>query len=281
MSIPPQGNVLPQAARVILYSVQNRFRLDSAEPAFQAEKYGRTVQWDNLFVSEIRRGLKACKVMACFVPFHLCMNQMATNLISQAGQMRLGGFPNDTVRVLNPIACILLGPAVQKVLYPTLQRVGVVLGPISRMTLAFAVMSAAMAFAAGVQKLIYTRGPCYAHPLSCPGSQGGIIPNAVSIWVQAPLYFILAFAEILGFTTLYQYSYSEAPKNMRSLVQALGQLSSGVGSALGMAVSPLSVDPLVLYLYAGLAVLMIMSAFAFALAFKKYDEVHEQQTGPA
>lgn len=68
-------------------------------------------------------------------------------------------------------------------------------------------------------------------------------PNDISVWAQAPVYFLLAFAEVLGFTTLSEYSYSEAPKNMRTLVQALGQVASGVGSALGIAVSPLSDDP--------------------------------------
>lgn len=44
-------------------SARERFRLDAAKPAFQVEKYGREVEWDDMFVSEMRRGLNACKVM--------------------------------------------------------------------------------------------------------------------------------------------------------------------------------------------------------------------------
>lgn len=209
------------------------------------------------------------------MPFHLCMNQMSNNLISQAGQMRLGGIPNDTIQVLNSLACIVLGPIVQKILYPSLRRLGIKFGPIARMTAAFVTMSAAMAFAAGVQKIIYSRGPCYTRPLACPESEGSSIANDISVWVQTPLYFLLSFAEILGFATLSEYAYSEAPKDMRSLVQALGQVSSGVGSALGMALSPVAVDPKVLYLYTGLAVAMISSALLFGLAFNSYHETNE------
>lgn len=207
------------------------------------------------------------------------MNQITNNLVSQAGQMRLGGIPNDTIQALNSVACVLLGPIVQKTLYPTVRRLGFSFGPIARITWAFVMMSTSMAFATGVQKLIYIQGPCYEHPLNCPGSKGGSISNNISVWVQTPVYFLLAVAEILGFTTLSEYSYSEAPKNMRSLVQALGQVSSGAGSALGMAFSPLSVDPKILYLYSGLAVTMIISAPTFWLTFRKHDLVNGQTMG--
>lgn len=302
VKLPPQGNVLPQAARVIMYSVRDGFHLDAAKPAYQAEKYGRQVEWDDIFVSEIRRGLNACKVMfvfpckmpvnsylarshccfdvgACFVPYHLCNNQSVNNLITQAGQMRLEGVPNDTIKALNPVVCVLLGPVIQQFLYPSLRKVGISFGPIARMTCAFITMSVSMAFAAGIQKLIYTRGPCYEHPLACgyhaDASDSTTTPNDISVWVQTPVYFLLAFAEILGFTTLSEYSYSEAPKNMRTLVQALGQVASGVGSALGIAVSPLSDDPKVMYLYAGLASVMGTCAAMFWIVFRRYDKKHD------
>lgn len=211
--------------------------------------------------------------------FHLCMNQMVNNLVSQAGQMRLGGVPNDTIHALNSIACILLGPVMQKILYPTIGNMGLNFGPIARMTSAFMTMSAAMAFAAAVQKLIYTKGPCYEHPLACSASQDASTPNDISVWIQTPVYFILGIAEILGFTTLSEYSYSEAPKNMRSLVQALGQVSTGVGSGLGITVSPLSQDPDILYLYAGLSATMIVSAFLFWITFGKHDSEEVQTEG--
>lgn len=63
VKLPPQGNVLSQAFKVIMYSVRGGFRLDAAKPAYQAEKHGRQVEWDDILASEIRRGLNACKVM--------------------------------------------------------------------------------------------------------------------------------------------------------------------------------------------------------------------------
>ncbi|KAI9035749.1 oligopeptide transporter [Aspergillus affinis] len=233
VKITPQGNVLPQAAKVLAYSARERFRLEAAKPAFQAEKYGRSVPWVNQFVSEIKRGLVACKVMACFVPFYLCMNQITNNLVSQAGQMQLGAIPNDTIQALTPIAYVLLGPIIQKLLYPGLQNQGIAFGT----------------------------------------------PNNISVWAQAPVYFLPAFAETLGFTTLSEYSYSKAPKDMRSLVQALRQVTVGVGSALGIALSAVAVDPKVMYMYTGLAATMIVVAPGFWAAFRRYDRIDDELNG--
>lgn len=176
--------------------------------------------------------------------------------------MKLGGIPNDIIQALNSIACVLLGPAMQKDGLSYCPEIWLLVWTHCPYHLDL------MTFAAGVQKLIYTKGHFYSHPLQCENA-----PNNVSVWVQTPVYFLLAFAEILGFTTLSEYSYSEAPKNMRSLVQAMAQLSSGVGSALGLAVSPLSKDPQILYLYAGVAVTMIVAAPTFWLLFREYDEM--------
>lgn len=193
------------------------------------------------------------------------------NLITQAGEMRLDGVPNDAIKAINPVFCIILGPLLQRFLYPGFRKAGIRFGPIARMTWAFVTMSGSMAFAAVVQKLVYSRGPCYEKPLVCEASDGGRIGNDISVWVQIPIFFFLGLAEILGFTTLAEYSYSEAPTNMRTLVQSLVQVSSGIGSALGMAVSPLSKDPKVLYLYTALAATMVVVASGFWVVFHRYD----------
>ncbi|KAF5585432.1 proton-dependent oligopeptide transporter POT family [Fusarium subglutinans] len=247
----PQANILPRASRVIVCAGRHKFDWEAATPVYQSEKFGRQVEWDDKFVFEIKR----------------------------AGQMRLGGIPNDTIQALNSIACVLLGPIMQRFVYPIVRGRGFAFGPIARITWAFIMMSTAMAYAAGVQKLIYTKGACYDKPLQCEKS-----PNDVSVWIQSPVYFLLGVAEILGFTTLAEYSYSEAPRNMRSLVQAMAQLSSGAGSALGMAFSPLSKDPQILYLYTGLSVTMITTAPTFWLVFRAYDdrvfeEAHSSDNG--
>lgn len=170
--------------------------------------------------------------------------------------MMLGGFPNDGIQVLNGVACVILGPLMQKVLYPSLATFHIPFGPLVRMSLAFVIMGAAFAYAAGLQKMIYNSGPCYEAPLACTAAQREKqppLPNSITVWTQTPVYAILALSEILGFVSLSEYSYSNSPKGMRTVVQSIQQLSAGIGSAIGIALGPLSQDPKVIWTYVGLA----------------------------
>jgi POT family proton-dependent oligopeptide transporter len=184
--------------------------------------------------------------------------------------MRLDGVPDDAIKAINPVFCVILGPWLQRFLHSGLRKAGIKFGPIARMSWAFITMSGSMAFAAGVQKLIYSRGPCYDEPLACGASDGGRRGNDISAWMQILIFFLLGLAEILGFATLAEYSYSEASTNLRTLVQSLVHVSSGIGS--GMAVSPLSKDPKVLYLYTGLAATMMVVESVFWVTFDSTTE---------
>ena len=52
------------AAKTLLCASRHDFKLDNARPLYQAEHFGRQVQWDDTFVSEMKRGLIACRVMS-------------------------------------------------------------------------------------------------------------------------------------------------------------------------------------------------------------------------
>ena len=106
---------------------------------------------------------------AWFVLFYLGINQISNNLISQAGQMQLTGVPNDAIQVLRPKACVFLGPQIQNILYLTLARYCIPFDLIARMTMTFL----AMAYAARVQKPIYSRGLCCDAPLNCEAARRG------------------------------------------------------------------------------------------------------------
>ncbi|KAJ5938296.1 POT family-domain-containing protein [Penicillium verhagenii] len=276
---PVQRNVLINTSKVLACSARSKFKIGAARPQYQLEKHNRIVSWSDHFVTELQIGLLACRVMAWFVIFYLGISQISNNLISQAGQMQLTGFPNDVIQILNPIACIILGPLIQNYLYPSLNRYRISFGPIARMAVALLTMAASMAYAAGVQKLIYSRGPCYDNPLKCPAAlldpTKAPVPNNIVVWVQAPTYVLLAVSEILGFATLSEYSYNKAPRHLRTVVQAMRQVTAAVSYALGMALSPVSENPKVLWMYVGIAASLVLIGVAFWVVMGHYDRVDE------
>ncbi|KAI5865914.1 oligopeptide transporter [Durotheca rogersii] len=201
------------------------------------------------------------------------------NIISQANQMELSGISNDTVQSMNAILYIIFNPAIQNVLFPYLSRRRILFGPIARMALSFVLMAMAMAYAAGVQHIIYSRGPCYSHPLACEagivgtaaGSEVRYRPNEVSVWLQLPFHFFIALGEIFGFVALNEFAYAEASTNMKALVKSFEQFTAALGAALGMALGPVSRDPWLVIMYSALAGTMIFSGAAFFGVFRKHD----------
>ncbi|MCJ1265026.1 peptide transporter ptr2 [Lobaria immixta] len=273
--VEPQGNNLPQAVKVALCAVRSGWKLENAKQSYQMVHSGETVLWSDKFVDELKRGLLACRVILSYVIFYLCVNQMFNNLVSQAGQMNLHGVPNDMIQAFSGVACILIGPLIQH-LYNFLASQKIPFRPIARIAVAFMFCGGTMAYATGVQKLIYVTEPCYDQPRACQASENGKLPNDINVWVQIPIYFILAVGEILGFVTASEYAYSKAPQDMKTMVQAFIQVTACAGSALGMALSPVAKDPDVLVMYACLAGVMTLSAALFYWRFRKYDKIDEE-----
>ncbi|KAI0387566.1 oligopeptide transporter [Hypomontagnella monticulosa] len=276
--LPAQGNVLPHATKVLFLATRSGLHLTAADPSHQQSHHNRSVPWTSAFVQEIRRGLRACRVLICFTIFYLCFNQTLNNIISQANQMEITGISNDTVQSFNAIFYIILNPLIQDCLFPFLLKRRISIGPIARMTIAFILLAMAMAYAAGTQQLIYNSGPCFSQPLACeaamvPTDDGTVRyrPNEISVWVQIPHYLLVAAGEIFGFVALNEFVYAEAPTNMKALVKAFEQFTAALGAALGMALGPVSKDPWLVIMYSALAGTMAVSGALFFTVFRKYD----------
>lgn len=103
--------------------------------------------------------------------------------------MQTSSVPNDMMYNANPIVIIIFMPLVEHFRFPWLRRSGFTLTPVTRLVWGFGLEALAMAMAAIVQKLIYNAGPCYKDPLQhCAASDGGAVPNSVSVFVQVPIY---------------------------------------------------------------------------------------------
>lgn len=198
------------------------------------------------------------------------MGEGAQVSISQAGQMETHGIPNDLIKSSNPIAYVIFGLIVQKQLYPFLQKRKITFRAVDRITLGFVIMSAAMAYSAVVQAMIYRAGPCYSHPLACKASDRGQVPNRIHVLWQLPTFIIIALAEVFCWPTGSVYTYSHAPRSMKSILQACYIGTAGLGYLLGMALSPLASDPLLVVLWSVVAGLMLITACAFRVAFRKF-----------
>ncbi|KAF2875212.1 POT family-domain-containing protein, partial [Massariosphaeria phaeospora] len=272
VKIPLEGNVLPKATKIMLCASKHRFKMERAEPAYQLEHYNRTVAWSSRLVNELTRGLKACRVLLAFIVFYVCFDQMQNNLVSQAGQMKTYDIPNDMMPAMNQVACILLGPIIQEGLYPFLHRRKIYIQPITRITIGFAFVSLSMLYATVVQHFVYSARPCYEHAGECPAMGPQFRPNEINVWIQTPIYFLIAAGEIFAYVTGLEFAYDHSPKDMKAIIQAVNLLLAGIGSMFALALTPIAHNPYLIILYACLTAAMTVTTIAFWLIFRKYDQ---------
>lgn len=123
---PPTGSVMLTAVRLWRFAMRGRWSLnpvttfknmsaanfwDSAKPSnHKGEALPAWMTFDDQWVDEVRRGLKACKVFLWYPLYWLSYNQINNNLTSQAATMSTHGVPNDVLSNLDPFALIILIP---------------------------------------------------------------------------------------------------------------------------------------------------------------------------
>ncbi|KAI4126278.1 MAG: hypothetical protein LQ338_003842 [Usnochroma carphineum] len=284
---PPTGSVLAKALRLWALAMKGRWSINPVRTVknLRADDFWENVKpsrlgankpswmtFDDVWVDEVRRGLKACTVFLWYPVYWLSYNQMTNNLISQAATMELHGAPNDLINNIDPIALVIFIPITDLFLYPGLERLGIHFTPVKRIAWGFALASASMIAAAVIQYYIYHLGACGKHPSSKTCES----PAPINVWVQTIPYLLIAFSEIFASITGLEYAFTKAPKNMRSVVTAVFLFMSAISYAIGEAFVSLSADPLLVWNYTVIAVLAAIAGVGFWAAHHKLDKEEDK-----
>jgi POT family proton-dependent oligopeptide transporter len=276
---PPTGSLLSKFVHLYIF-VQKRsksffsFDWELAKPSnVPVAERPAWMTYDDAWVDEVRRGLMACKVFLFLPVFFLAYNQMTGNLTMQASTMQLNGVPNDLIQNLNPLSIIIMVPIIDHVLYPGLRKMGIAFTPIKRMTTGFIMAALSMIAAAVMQYYIYDMNPdCGWHVNgTVDGTEDKCPPAPINVWAQSLPYILVGLAEIFTNVTSYEYAFSKAPENMKSLVMSVNLFMSAISAAIGQAFTPLSEDPLLVWNYTAVAVIAFVGGVAFWFCFRHLD----------
>jgi dipeptide/tripeptide permease len=90
---PPRGSVIMDAIKVILLRFKSKDGFELAKPSNRRSLQLSPVTWDDFFVNEVQKTLKACRVLLFFPIYWAAYFQMMNNFVSQAGTMELHGIP--------------------------------------------------------------------------------------------------------------------------------------------------------------------------------------------
>lgn len=268
---PPRGSVFVEAGKLFWLSFKVK-SMDACKPSNLARDhpdFAAKATWDDIFVDELKRTLKACVVFCWFPIYWLCYSQMTNNLVSMAGTMLTGSVPNDIMQNIDPIALIILIPLMDRIIYPLLRKYNLPLGPILRITVGFFFAAAAMGYTAGIQAKVYASPPYYDHPA---GQQ-----NWISAAYLIPSYVLIAISEIFASVTGMEYAYKKAPQSMKSIVMALFLITNCFASILAFALVSVTVDPKLVWMYTGICLAMFVVTILFYICHHKNDATDAEE----
>ncbi|RGP78159.1 pot family proton-dependent oligopeptide transporter [Fusarium longipes] len=283
----PGGSVLGPAMKTFFLAQKGRWSInpfqtwknmhtgdfwENVKPSrFSTESRPSWMTFDDAWVDELRRGFNACAVFCWYPIFWLCYNQINNNLISQAALMQRHGVPNDILSNLNPFALLIFIPLNDRLIYPALRKAGIRFTPIKKITAGFFTGAAAMIWAAVVQHFIYQKSEC---GMQASGDSCAVVD--INVWAQTGAYVLIALSEVFASITSLEYAFSKAPKNMRSMVQAVALFMTAFSAALGQALVGLAADPLLVWNYGVVAILAVIAGTCFWFQFKDLD-IHEDE----
>lgn len=283
---PPTGSVLIRAVKLWSLAQKGKWSINPAQTRrnFKDDRFWEDVkpshlgvnkpawmEFDDAWVDQVARGLRACSCFTWIPLYWLCYNQMNNNLTSQASTMTRNGVPNDVITNLNPISLVIFIPLVDNFLYPALRKAGIRFTPIKRIAVGFVLASLAMVSASVIQYYIYKEGPCGKYMNSCKPN-GVKLVSPINVWTQTVPYVLVGFSEIFASITGLEYAFTKAPKNMRSLVTSYWHFMSAFSNAIGQALVALSEDPLLVWNYAVVAIAAAIGGVLFWIHQRPTDK---------
>jgi POT family proton-dependent oligopeptide transporter len=156
----------------------------------------------------------------------MLFDQKASAWVLQARNMDLQvgpfTFEPSQLQAINPLLVMILIPVTAGLAYPAFQRLGYPLTPLRRMTIGM--------FAAGVSFVLVA----FIQMALDGGQQVSVL------WQLAP-YVALTLGEVLVSTTGLEFAYTQAPRDMKGMIQSLWWLTVFAGNGVVVLVTRLNV----------------------------------------
>ncbi|EFA83958.1 hypothetical protein PPL_03028 [Heterostelium album PN500] len=217
---PVAGSVLLDSCKVIGCAVKEKVR--SKRDGYDDRYYNNhwidraKVKHDPKMVDSVRAALK---VMLIFVPmpfFWALYDQTSSRWTQSAEKMDLSvtsnfSFEPDQIQAVNPLLIMILVPVFEYCLYRPLKRRNINFSPLLRMVVGMWLAVATFLLAMFVERKIESE-------------------ENVSIFWQLPQYVLLTCAEILISITGLEFSYSQAPASMKSMIMSLWLFTDSIGN---------------------------------------------------
>ncbi|KYR00681.1 Peptide transporter PepT1 [Tieghemostelium lacteum] len=217
---PPTDSLLVKLVGVVYTAIREKIRLrKSINPDSKPQHWldYAKVEYDSALVDSFKT---AFKVLVVFIPLPLfwsLYDQSSSRWLLQAREMKLifGKFEiqSDQIQSLNPLIVMFLIPLVEYFVYRPLRNRNIDFKPLAKMTVGMFLTALSFVVSLLLQLWIDRSEP-----------------NSIPVFVQIPQYLIIAIAEVLISIPGLEFSYSEAPSSMKSIIMSGWLLTVSLGN---------------------------------------------------
>jgi proton-dependent oligopeptide transporter, POT family len=260
--VPPTGKNPHSFLRVVTSALRNR-KQQGGDWLSGARK-----EHPEEALEGVRAVLRINLLLMPTIPFFwMLFDQKASTWVVQARSMdpQVGSFTfqPSQMQFVNPALVMILIPLLTAVVYPAFQRKGWELTPLRRMPMGLLIGAFSYIIAGYYQVVI----------------EGGTQLNIA--WQILP-YIVLTLAEILVSTTGLEFAYTQAPRQMKSVVQSLWLLNSTLANVAVAIAAALNIfqGSAQFFFYAGLAGLAGVGMALMARRYKVRDYYQEASPIP-
>uniref|UniRef100_A0A8C5BCX8 Solute carrier family 15 member 1-like n=1 Tax=Gadus morhua TaxID=8049 RepID=A0A8C5BCX8_GADMO len=285
--VAPKGNIMLEVCKCIWYAVKNRFRNRSSSiPKREHWMDWADEKYEKLLIAQIKMVLK---VLFLYIPlpmFWTLFDQQGSRWTLQATTMdgdfvSLCLFKLFLMSTVNPILILGFVPIVDSVIYPLIAKCGLNFTYVAEFQnrpngdiavtnghTEFDIQtvngkctySIAVGFGSAYTVIIpdtFTIADCVANE--------DIGPNVVHMAWQIPQYFLMTMGEVVFSVTGLEFSYSQAPSNMKSVLQAGWLFTVAVGNIIVLIVAEVAQLPDQWAEYVLFAALLIFVCVVFSI----------------
>lgn len=277
----PNGSVLTNFFRIVGMALkQNNYKVwgkgywDKAKPSVLAAQgittwRGKPIPWTDQLVIDTKRTLAACTIFLYFPIWYSNDGGIGNTLSNQGAAMITNGAPNDLLNNFNPLTIIIVIPILSYGLYPFLRKRNIKFGRINRITFGFILAAISGAIGAIVQWRVYETSPCGYYASSCSIDTG---VSTINIWWQIPNVALGAISECFCNVTAYEIAYARSPKGMKAVVMSMFLFNTALAAALGEVLTPVTVDPHLIWVWGGLAIALAAQTVIFWWSYRGMND---------
>uniref|UniRef100_A0A4W3H066 Solute carrier family 15 member 1b n=1 Tax=Callorhinchus milii TaxID=7868 RepID=A0A4W3H066_CALMI len=225
----PQGNIVVKVSKCVGFAIKNRFVHRSKEYPKREHFLDWAIEkYDEHLIAQIKMVLK---VLFLYIPlpmFWALFDQQGSRWTFQATVM-------DGDFTVNPILILIMVPIFDIVIYPLINKCKINFSPLRKITVGMLIAGLAFVVAALLQIQI-----------DCTSDDDGLIyiedikANTIHMAWQIPQYFLMTCGEVIFSVTGLEFSYSQAPSNMKAVLQAGWLLTTAFGNIIVLIVAEVS-----------------------------------------